>query len=78
MRYSLGLNVLQVPQGGSSVAFGVGMKIEAVDPLNLATICVATVMKVCEMLVTGALFFLIQSSVPTRGSRLWFKNWFLR
>jgi len=36
----------KVPQGGSSVAFGVGMKIEAVDPLNLATICVATVMKV--------------------------------
>jgi hypothetical protein len=26
--------------------FTVGMKIEAVDPLNLATICVATVMKV--------------------------------
>ena len=35
--------------------FTVGMKIEAVDPLNLATICVATVMKVsywelCQLL----------------------------
>ena len=27
-------------------SFSVGMKIEAVDPLNLATVCVATVMKV--------------------------------
>ena len=26
--------------------FKAGMKLEAVDPLNLATICVATVMKV--------------------------------
>ena len=26
--------------------FEVGMKLEAVDPLNLASICVATVMKV--------------------------------
>ena len=34
----------KLPPGGT--AFAVGMKIEAVDPLNLATICVATVMKV--------------------------------
>ena len=34
----------KLPPNGST--FAVGMKIEAVDPLNLATICVATVMKV--------------------------------
>ena len=28
------------------VKFQVGMKLEAIDPLNLATICVATVTKV--------------------------------
>jgi mbt repeat len=32
------------PPPGNFVA---GMKLEAVDPLNLATVCVATVMKVC-------------------------------
>lgn len=29
-------------------AFAVGMKLEAIDPLNLSTICVATVMKVLK------------------------------
>lgn len=36
---------VQVPAGGG---FTVGMKLEAIDPLNLATICVATVMKVLK------------------------------
>ena len=44
----------------ASGAFTVGLKLEAVDPLNLATICVATVMKVLRfgyiMIRSGAFF----------------------
>lgn len=35
---------MKEPSNG--LKFQVGMKLEAIDPLNLSTICVATVMKV--------------------------------
>ena len=36
----------QVKDPPHGVTFSVGMKLEAIDPLNLSAICVATVMKV--------------------------------
>ena len=62
--------------GGGPATFHVGSKIEAVDPLNLATICVATVMKVLrfgyimiridgyENDATGSDWFCYHSSSP--------------
>jgi hypothetical protein len=37
---------LNTQQNGMTIGFKEGMKLEAIDPLNLSTICVATVMKV--------------------------------
>lgn len=41
-------NPIQVgmANNSSSNGFGIGMKLEAIDPLNLSSICVATVMEV--------------------------------
>ena len=39
------LQVKELAAGG--LKFQAGTKLEAIDPLNLCTICVATVMKVC-------------------------------
>lgn len=43
--------------------FQVGMKLEAIDPLNLASICVATVMKVIILiiiLISVHVFFIVK------------------
>lgn len=37
----------QMKDPPNGLKFQVGMKLEAIDPLNLSAICVATVMKVC-------------------------------
>ena len=37
----------QVKEPFNGAKFQVGMKLEAIDPLNLSAICVASVMKVC-------------------------------
>lgn len=39
---------IQVYPKGAGAGFAVGMKLEAIDPLNLSTICVATVMSVLK------------------------------
>ena len=39
--------ILQPKDPPEGYKFQVGMKLEAIDPLNLSAICVATVMKVC-------------------------------
>ncbi|KAL3878957.1 hypothetical protein ACJMK2_031281 [Sinanodonta woodiana] len=51
-----------------SEAFKVGMKLEAIDPLNLSAICVATVMKVLK---NGYLMIGIDGSMAQNGS-----DWF--
>lgn len=38
----------QVIVAGGKATFTVGMKLEAIDPLNLSTICVASIMKVLK------------------------------
>lgn len=50
-------------------AFVEGMKLEAIDPLNLSSICVATVM---EVLKFGYMMIRIDSYAPTATKSDWF------
>ncbi|XP_068096309.1 lethal(3)malignant brain tumor-like protein 2 [Hyperolius riggenbachi] len=52
----------------AGVWFEVGMKLEAIDPLNLGNICAATV---CKVLMEGYLMVAMDSSLSTDGS-----DWF--
>ncbi|XP_077983794.1 uncharacterized protein LOC144438584 [Glandiceps talaboti] len=63
--WELFYNGCEPPKGQS---FSVGMKLEAIDPLNLASICVATVMKVLK---NNYLMIGIDGSMAVDGS-----DWF--
>lgn len=55
--------------------FKEGMKLEAIDPLNLSTICAATVRKVQVSLLIGHFFNAHFYSTFTEGSVFLFRCW---
>lgn len=63
------LNFLYEEYFESTTAFCRGMKLEAIDPLNLSSICVATVM---EVLKFGYMMIRIDSYEPDATGSDWF------
>lgn len=54
--------------GGKVTSFREGMKLEAIDPLNLSSICVATVMAVLKY---GYMMIRIDSYDPDQSGADW-------
>lgn len=61
----------------NGLKFQVGMKLEAIDPLNLSAICVATVMKVLCLTRDVIYWWLLFVKRPVMVSKYFLKNTYL-
>lgn len=61
----------------NGLKFQVGMKLEAIDPLNLSAICVATVMKVLCLTRDVIYKWLLFVKRPVMVSKYFLKNTYL-